>query len=132
MALYIDSDITKCTNHEFFKDIYYEINKCHSIKNFNYSNMNPILLSKLNGNIGASYFNMLYNEIICHTISSMIIKNKIGSEVFSSLNDSDLFINNLKNFFKKYNTNKNIRFIMKIDNKLNPNKNTESNLYQEF
>jgi len=132
IALHIDGDIVKFPAKSVFEKTYFDINKIYNIDGFTYNNLNPILLYKLNGDFGAKYYHLIFNEIICHNVSNLIIKKKIGRNFFEALtNIKTDFKTNLKEFLKKYNMiNKNINFILngtKIDSEY-----SEENQYKEL
>ncbi len=135
MAIHTDNTINKCNHKIIFEKTYDEINKCYFIENFNYNNMNPNLLYKINGDYGSKYYHIIFNEIISHNISNLILKKKLGRELFEDLsNIKNDFITNLKIYLEKYNiNNKNIKFIIKSNNKdKEKTSESESNFYKEI
>ena len=120
MAIHIDRDIIKCNYNTIFENTYNEIIKCFQIENFNYKNINPNLLYNINGDLACKYYCFVFNEIICHNIANLIVKKRLGQELFNMLtNLNNNFIDNLKEYLNKYNVqNKNIKFIFKsVSNK---------------
>lgn len=115
MAIHIDKDIMKCDYKTIFDNTYREICKCFRIENFDYNNLNPNLLYNLNGDMACKYYCLVFNEIICHNIANLIVKKRLGQELFNTLtNSNNNFIDNLKEYLNKYNVqNKNIKFIFK-------------------
>jgi hypothetical protein len=115
MAIHIDKDIIKCNSKTIFENTYKEICKCFRIENFDYSNLNPNLLYNINGDLTCKYYCLVFNEIICHNIANLIVKKRLGQELFNTLtNLNNNFMDNLKEYLNKYNVqNKNIKFIFK-------------------
>lgn len=114
IALYTNKNTSNLNSDSIIK-IYNNIINKYSIDNFPYSNLNPLLLHKINGDFGSKYYHIVFNEIICHTITDAIIKNNIGDVLFDSLNNNKYdFKTNLCSFLHKNNLiNKNIKFIIK-------------------
>ncbi len=133
MALHLDESIKTCNPKIIFEKTYLEISKCYSIPNYNYYNLNPLLLYKINTDYGAKYYHNIFNEIICHNVSNLIINKKLGFELFNTLtNINNDFMHNLKEFLKNYNfENKNMKFIIKNVNKENFTE-SEVNNYKEL
>ncbi len=133
MALHLDETIKTCNPKIIFEKTYLEISKCYTIPNYNYYNLNPLLLYKINTDYGSKYYHNIFNEIICHNVSNLIVNKKLGFELFSTLTNINYdFMYNLKEFLKKYNfENKNMKFIIKNVNKENFTE-SEINNYQEL
>ena len=139
MAIHVDKDIIKCNYKNIFENTYREINKIFRIENFNYSNLNPHLLFNINGELSCKYYHLVFNEIICHNIANLIVKKRLGQELFNTLTDINKnFIDNLQEYLNKYNIqNKNIKFIFKgvtnnFENTESINTQTEINNYKEI
>jgi hypothetical protein len=133
MALHLDETIKTCNPKIIFEKTYLEISKCYAIENYNYYNLNPLLLYKINTDYGGKYYHNIFNEIICHNVSNLIVNKKLGFELFNTLTNINYdFMYNLKEFLKKYNfENKNMKFIIKTVNKENFTE-SEVNNYQEL
>ena len=135
IGIHLDNSITNCSQNYIFDRTYQEIIKCYSIEKFNYSNINPKLLHKINGDFGGKYYHMIFNEIICHNISKIILNKNLGLELFTTLTSIENdFIINLKEYLTKYNLiNKNMKFIIKTSNNENTEIQTENqNFYKEI
>jgi len=136
IGIHLDNSIVNCNPRFIFENTYREINKCYSVDNFNYSNINPKILFKINGDYGGKYYHMIFNEIISHNISKIIINKNLGLELFNTItNIKTDFMSNLKEYLSKYNLiNKNIKFILRNSNQELNNETimTENNYYKEI
>lgn len=134
IGIHLDNTITSCTESIIFIKTYQEINKCYSIDKFYYSNLNPKLLYKINGDLGGKYYHSIFNEIICHNISKIILNKNLGLELFTTLaNIQHDFMTNLKEYLTKYNLiNKNMKFIIRTTNNENTEQPESTNFYKEI
>jgi hypothetical protein len=133
IGIHLDNTIISCTKSIIFNQTYHEISRCYSIDQFNYFNINPILLQKINGDFGGKYYHTIFNEIICHNISKIILNKNLGLELFDTLtNIQNDFMTNLKEYLSKYNLiNKNMKFIIKTTNK-EPEQIDNPNFFKEI